>query len=228
MGRDTMIYPLIAIDGGDAAGKATLTRGLAARLAAHYSAEYGEPIECATFSLPAYDAPTGEVLRRHLRGEWSVGGSSGEDMIVRQALMTHNRVEIQREIVEALRRGPVVLDRWYGASIAYGIAEGIDPSYLYRISAPLLRPSLWIYLDVDPREAAKRREAPRDLNESDFAKLDRARAAYREHMGKHPLLSPCFTVDAARTADEVLSIVWAHVEDRIRVGALDAPRGGAF
>jgi thymidylate kinase len=223
-----MIYPLIAIDGGDAAGKATLTRGLAALLAAHYSAEYGEPIECATFSLPAYDAPTGEVLRRHLRGEWSVGGSSGEDMIVRQALMTHNRVEIQREIVEALRRGPVVLDRWYGASIAYGVAEGLDPSYLYRISAPLLRPSLWIYLDVDPREAAKRREAPRDLNESDFAKLDRARAAYREHMGKHPLLSPCFTVDAARTADEVLSIVWAHVEDRIRVGALDAPRGGAF
>lgn len=225
-----MIYPLIVNEGGDAVGKATLTRGLAIRLADYYTtlAPGDRPIACATFSFPAYETPTGQALRRHLRGEWSVGGPSGEDMAVRQALMTQNRVEVQREIVDALRRGPVVLDRWYGASIAYGIAEGLDPNYLYRISAPLLRPSLWIYLDMDPREAAKRREAPRDLNESDFAKLDRARVAYREHMGKHPLLSPCFTVDATHPADTVLSLVWAHVENLLRIGALADPRGGSF
>jgi dTMP kinase len=93
--------------------------------------------------------------------------------------MTVNRLEVQPAIAEALGRGPVVLDRWYASSLAYGAAEGLDAAWLATISATLLEPDLTIWLDVDPVVAAARRPA-RDLNESDLDKQRRARAAYQQ------------------------------------------------
>ena len=178
-------FPLIAIEGVDASGKATTTEYVTRLL----SEEYGH---AQSFSFPAYNTPSGLLLAGHLRGDWrctetpmdgrdpSIPIDAVDNMIVRQSLMTINRAELQAEIEAALELGPVVLDRWYASSLAYGVAEGLNPDWIRRISSVLLEPDAWILLDVDPEIAMKRRPTARDANERDFAKLHRVRRAYLE------------------------------------------------
>ena len=122
----------------------------------------------------------GGTWSRPIDGHSSIPIDAVDNMIVRQSLMTINRAELQAEIEAALELGPVVLDRWYASSLAYGVAEGLNPDWIRRISSVLLEPDAWILLDVDPEIAMKRRPTARDANERDFAKLHRVRRAYLE------------------------------------------------
>lgn len=181
---------LIAVEGGDGAGKATLTRQLVEDLR-----KVGR--DAFRQDFPSYSSPTGALLQAHLRGEWTVqpimdrhllarvGGDNIEDarcyadMLVRQCLMTVNRYELAEDIERLLALGTdVVLDRYYGSSLAYGAAEGLDEGWIARISARLPRPDMWVLLDVPPEVAARRRERPRDLNEADLAKQEKVRQHY--------------------------------------------------
>jgi len=219
--------PLVCIEGTDAAGKATVSAYLAAQLGA------------TLFSFPAYGTPLGGDISKILRGDLALATRIGPGhysiaadlqhaaaMRLRQSAMTVNRLEVQPAIVEALGRGPVVLDRWYASSMAYGAAEGLDPAWVAAVSATLLVPDLTIWLDVDPEIAAARRPA-RDLNEADLNKQRRAREAYRRlHTGAAPRES-WGRVDASAPADLVCAAAMKAVADAgLVVGAATPPPPG--
>lgn len=224
--------PLICVEGTDAAGKATVSAYLAAQLGA------------TLFSFPAYGTPLGGDVAQLLRGDLALATRIGPGhysthephyaaaMRLRQAAMTMNRLEVQPAIVEALGRGPVVLDRWYASSMAYGAAEGLDPAWLATVSATLLVPDLTIWLDVDPEVAAARRPA-RDLNESDLDKQRRAREAYQRLCGPgashhaHDKIRRWVRVDASAPADLVCAAAMKSVADAgLVVEAATAPPPG--
>lgn len=205
---------LVAVEGIDASGKATLCAGLNDWLGTACNV-------VTTVSFPQYDTPTGRLLLGHLRGEWACRptredidlspflngarvGDSPADAYVRQALMSCNRYESQGKILGALRDGPVILDRWYGSSVAYGVPEGIDLSSVMGYSSALITPDLWLILDVDPALSMRRRPA-RDLNESDGAKLRAARAQYLEFAASPDVARRAAVIDAAQSPSAVLA-----------------------
>ena len=65
-----------------------------------------------------------------------------DNMIVRQALMVLNRLEMQVKVEEALKSGPVVADRWHDSAIVYGSVEGVP------VPEGFLQPDLRILLDM--------------------------------------------------------------------------------
>lgn len=226
-----MRYPLIAVEGVDASGKASATAALVAKLReAGYT-------EARSFSFPDYTTDVGKMLLAHLKGDWDARPSEQPlvwelephqrvtDMTVRQCMMTMNRLECQPQVEAALQRGPVVLDRWYASSIAYGAAEGLDPAWVRTISATLLQPDLWLLLDAPPEVTSLRRPA-RDKNESDLAKLRRVRQEYGTLWHGERLLDEVRggriddlyshqTIDAAATADTVAANAWACVQNAL-------------
>ena len=210
---------LIAFEGLDGAGKASL----AAAVAAAY-VRAGRPAEVIAF--PQSDPPTGLLLGGHLRGNWSTVDAAclcpdlHREMLIRQVLMTVDRYAQVRRIKGLLRRGvTVVLDRWYGSSYAYGVAEGLDPIWLLEISLCLPVPTAWFLLDLDPLVGRARRPGPpRDLNEGDMEKLARARDAYHEFFRAgaeeaemNAAAPPFVVVDAARPLPDVIADVCARL-----------------
>lgn len=170
---------LIALEGGDGVGKATQTRLLAERMRG------------VVVSFPAYATPVGEVILSHLKTQWqavTVGNDSElvhqEDKElnarVLQSLMTVNRLEMLPAIAEFQRmETPVILDRYWASAMVYGVADGLDPTWLRLIHASLPEPDAWLLLDGPPR-----REVPRDRYESD-GKATQRRQLYKELWAEH-------------------------------------------
>ena len=174
--------PMICIEGVDGAGKATQARLLADALG-------GEVLD-----FPRYQTETGRLIRAFLRGDYRVDGyspESGSDSpddderraqaMVLQALMTANRYEHGVDLAARSRSENVtVLDRYWVSGYAYGVADGLDSDWLWRVHALLPEPALYVLLDVPHEESFRRRPERRDAYEADPGRLARARAAYLE------------------------------------------------
>ena len=94
-------HPLIVVEGIDASGKATLCKAL--------SRLYGARV----FSFPNYKTQTGKALLGHLKGEWYAARCPEGvwlNSLVRQALMTANRCEMQGAILDALKEAKVTAE----------------------------------------------------------------------------------------------------------------------
>lgn len=213
---------IIAIEGGDACGKATQSKILAERLHA------------ARFAFPDYETPAGKLILGNLKSEWSVhndhdvdcGGptfsysdeSKRINALVLQSLMLTNRMEKGAELLAAQRAGSVVLDRYDASAMVYGALDGLDPAWLRETNAQLpVRPALYILLDAPVDEGFKRRPERRDRYEKDRPFLERVREEYlrlfAEEQTRAASGSMMFarwrTVDAIGTIDEVAERVWA-------------------
>jgi dTMP kinase len=168
---------LVAIEGTDAAGKATQTRLLAERIR-----EMGR--EAVTYSFPRYDTPIGNVIKRLLTGEMAVKWNSGapaldEDAHVLQALMTADKADATEDIAVQINEGTIVIcDRWLPSALCYGTADGLDHEWLRRINFPLPDASLSVFIDVSPEEALRRRPEARDRYERDREKQKRVHEEY--------------------------------------------------
>ena len=138
-----------------------------------------------------------------------------DNMIVRQALMVLNRLEMQVKVEEALKSGPVVADRWHDSAIVYGSVEGVP------VPEGFLQPDLRILLDMDVATAQERlrlRGKP-DANEKDLEKQQRVIASYlgrwHREMGVTRRLDrpPWWTiVDGRKSIKEVAADVMAHFQ----------------
>ncbi len=74
-------------------------------------------------SFPTYETPIGAEIGRALHGERDYGSD------VMQLLYVANRFEWKPEIERELAAGAVlVCDRYLASSIAYGEAQGLDPT----------------------------------------------------------------------------------------------------
>lgn len=200
---------LIAIEGGDAAGKQTHTKLLAARLGA------------TRFAFPDYETTAGRAILSMLKEEWDPlhPGDITPDphlrALVLQSLMLTNRMERVSDIHAALGQGDVVLDRYSASAVVYGRLDGLDREWVEGIQAHLPRPNLWLLLDVPVEEGFKRRPERRDRYEKDRDLMQRVRESYLAMWSAMSLTEPgrWKIVDGVGTKEEIADRIWKVVAD---------------
>lgn len=217
----------IAIEGGDAGGKATQSRLLA------------EKLDALLLSFPRYETEIGKLIRANLKGlismsRWSDGpdGLSGDkfwcepksDALVRQALFALDRYAAARDILDALANGRnVVADRYWVSGLIYGSSDLVDTGMLKRVHECLPQPDVWIMLDVPVDESFRRRPLRQDAYEVDREKLEDVRQRYlklfygeqrdverAKNLASH--LASCNGCDLDRTIKLRMQQTWAIVD----------------
>ena len=86
-----------------------------------------------------------------------------------------NRDLISRKLGES---DVLVVDRYTGSNLAYGMARGLDPKWLAGLDRGLPVPDTVIVLDVPVPASFRRKESNRDVHESSRALLVRVRRSY--------------------------------------------------
>ena len=189
---------LIAFEGLDQSGKQTQAELLRQRLIAR-----GRVVRALSF--PDYETIIGGEIGRALRGERRY------EPDVMQLLYVANRYEWKQEIVEATANGTVVVcDRYLASSVAYGEAQGLDPSWLLAMQQYLPQPDVTILLDIPPEASVRRKQSDRDRYEQDLALLGRVRNSYLRQAAQGWV-----RIEADRDRDAVTADVWAAVTDRL-------------
>jgi dTMP kinase len=158
---------LIAFEGLDQSGKQTQAEAVGRHLESR-----GTPSRLLSF--PDYATAIGAELHRALHD----GRDYPADVM--QLLYVANRYEAREQMREWLAAGTtIVCDRYLASSIAYGEAQGLDPSWLADIQRFLPAPDVTILLDIAPETAVTRKASGRDRYERDLALLSRVRQSYR-------------------------------------------------
>lgn len=189
---------LIAFEGLDQSGKQTQAQLLRDRLVAH-----GRNVRLVSF--PDYTTEIGIEIARALHGERHYGAE------VMQLLYIANRYERKDDILSAIEAGTIVVcDRYLASSVAYGEAQGLDPSWLTDIQRYLPQPDLTVLLDMQPEVSARRKTADRDKYERDLPLLARVRDSYVHQSG-----DGWVRLDADRDRHAVAADVYAAVSARL-------------
>ena len=189
---------ILAFEGIDKAGKATQARLLSSRLEK-------EGYKCKILSFPVYTTPIGQELRLSLQGRRSY------PLQVRHLLMSANRWEMKGEL-ESSGVDVLILDRYIHSNIAYGVASGLDRSWLESLDRGLPEPDLVILLDISPTTSLKRKMRGRDVNEQDLAYLGRVRSVYLDLAREYGWR----VIDAERSIKQVHEEIYTVVEGEIR------------
>lgn len=171
---------IVAIEGGDACGKATQTRMLLERIT--------NP--CRLVSFPRYETAIGEtVLSLLKRGPLDLTDPKSviEHNLILQVLMNSDRFLFQHTLKsweyerQALNdkgfEHVLVLDRWWQSGYVYGTVAGL-PQEQIRPWIPMHRSAhLNILIDV-PAAVAMERRPPRDKFEEKLSFREQVRQAY--------------------------------------------------
>ena len=179
----------VVIEGADICGKSTQVDMLVARLR-------NISLPAVGMSFPRYDTPTGNAIKKHLKGEiwtsqWksnpepfpvSSAGSERaekEDALVCQALQTMDKFEAVKDIQHSLSTGSVVVSsRWWQSMLIYGCDLGLDRQTIIDTCLVLPQANLNILLNVSEEQALKWRPEARDRYERDREKQKRIRQGY--------------------------------------------------
>jgi len=186
---------LIAFEGLDQSGKQTQAETLRDRLIAA-----GRRVRLLSF--PAYETSIGTEIERALRGAREYGAD------VMQLLYIANRYECKPQIEKDRDSGTVLIcDRYLASSVAYGEAQGLDPTWLLEIQRHLPQPDLTFLLDIAPEVSARRKTSDRDKYERDLALLGRVRESYLRQAA-----TGWVRISADRDREAVAAEVYAAVE----------------
>jgi dTMP kinase len=194
---------LVALEGGEAAGKSTQAARLAGRLDAVLTREPG-------------GTALGEAVRRLLLDP--EGGPL--DARTEALLFAADRADhVARVIEAALAAGrSVVSDRYVESSLAYqAFGRGLPLDDVRALSAFATggrSADVVVVLDLDPAVAAARRGRPPDRLEAEgVAFHQRVRAGFAELAAAEP--DRIALIDASGDADEVAGLVWEEVARRL-------------
>ena len=106
--------------------------------------------------------PIGETVDAYLKSSWGGGGGGGggggaDASRVGHLLFSANRWEKRRELLAALEAGTtLVVDRYAYSGVAYGAAQGLDPTWCRASDAGLPAPDLVLFLDLAVDESMRR------------------------------------------------------------------------
>jgi dTMP kinase len=191
----------VVLEGGEASGKTTQARLLAARLR-----DAGREV-VETFE------PGGTALGAHIRSVL-LEGDREIDTLSETLLLAADRAQHVVEVVRpALARGlDVVSDRYVPSTLAYqGVAGGLgveQADALTRWATGGLAPTAVVVLDVSEEVAEDRRQQARDRFERAGSAFHRTvRQAYRDLASTHDWV----VVNGSGTVDAVAERVWAAV-----------------
>lgn len=216
---------LIEIEGIDASGKNTQSKLLA------------EVLGASLFSFPDYSTPVGQLLRSNLKGEWEVEALGFtfpslsppflEDVecvraLVYQSLQIANRLEKAKDLIAALFKGHVVVDRYISSGAVYGEAKGLDQKYIEDSQVYLPQPDIHVLIDIDPELSLKRRPDNRDKYEKNMGLMKTVCEGYRDYWArksKEYIGSPTiswFTVDGNQSIAKVHHDLYACVLSKLK------------
>jgi dTMP kinase len=199
------LHPLVVIEGMDAAGKATQTHTLTAKMQ-----------NAAMLAFPQYKTLCGTAIEEHLQDVWTALGGTGDklrDALVFQCLMTVNRLEAAPAIMQRLAKGPLVLDRYWPSGVVYGGAHGLPQEWLIRIHSTLPKPDLCMYLEIPVEESVRRRPDRRDRYERQAGLMEDVAQRYRALFeAAADLKQPWVIINGLGTQAEVA----ARIENAVR------------
>ncbi|MCL5016289.1 MAG: thymidylate kinase [Patescibacteria group bacterium] len=174
--------PLIVVEGADGAGKATQVKLLKEEFVA-----LGFCV--SVFSFPRYDHLYGSLIRRGLNGEF--GDFLGLNPYVASALWAADRAGARDELLDGLKKGIVICDRYIQSNLAYQGAklEGKARAEFIRFTEEaeygelgLPKPNLVVYLAV-PVSVSSRLSGARgkqDQHEANIRYQEEVSNVYRE------------------------------------------------
>jgi dTMP kinase len=198
MGRSRGVF--VAIEGVDAVGKRTQTSILESWLKS-------KGLSTRAFSFPVYETTIGKEIRKFLAGDVSYPPQ------VRAMLYAANRWETKAELDEVLSKADVVIvDRYTGSNLAYGISSGLDLDWLLKLEAGLPEPDLTLVLDAPLVKLVPRRGGRKDSYERNADLQAKARSVYLKLAEKFGWT----VVDANRGIDETSRAVQSAVSRALR------------
>lgn len=203
---------IVVVEGADAAGKHTNTKLLAERIS-----RSGR--EAVVYSFPRYQTPLGRAILRHLKGdvmlseqghEFDPVRRAPEDAMWFQCAMTIDKYEVANTIAAHVANGTIVVcDRWKASAVAYGVADGLDEAWLWKIQECLPAAHLNIFLSCTEEESLRRRPQLRDRYEVDRAKQEAVRKVYADIWERRSSGGVHTTIDAnGPTIEAVAERVW--------------------
>lgn len=164
MGRASGVF--VAIEGVDAVGKRTQTSLLLSWLRSR-------GFSVRTLSFPAYETTIGKEILRFLEGKVSYPPQ------VRAMLYAANRWEKKAELEDTLSKiDAVIVDRYSGSNMAYGVSMGLDLGWLGSLESGLPEPDVTLVLDAPLEKILPRRGSRKDSYESNRQLQAKARGAY--------------------------------------------------
>jgi len=141
---------IIAIEGGDQAGKKTQTMMLVRALRS-------QKIKTAIFNYPDYRTTNGKEINRYLHGKRKFSPE------IIHYLYALNRWEKLDEIKKSAAKNSIlIMNRYYHSNLVYGMANGLDKKWLQNLDAELPMTDLVILLDISQNESFTRKKSKRD------------------------------------------------------------------
>ena len=158
---------IIAIEGGDQAGKKTQSELLSDALN-----QMGKKTQL--FSFPDYTTPLGKEIESYLSGDRNYNHKTIH------CLMSANRWECLDSLQKAEKKSIVIINRYTLSNIAYGMANGLKKIWLENLDDELPIPDITIILDISPKKSFERKTMNRDSFEKDESFLNRVSQYYRD------------------------------------------------
>ena len=198
----------IAFEGIDGSGKSTQIRMLADRLKKENVDYY--------MTMEPTEAPIGVMLRQILRGKMKA------DNRVIAALFAADRLDHllneENGIAAKIERGTTVItDRYYFSSYAY---HSVDMPMEWVIqaneqSAGILRPTVTVFIDVDPDTAMERIIRNREQQElyEKKSRLTEVRKKYMEAFDRLKEVERVVIVDGNGSPEQTAAAVWKEIAE---------------
>jgi len=200
----------IVFEGIDGSGKSTQLRLLANKL--------------NELNIPYYESkePTTNPIGKLIREQY-LSGLHETDEKVRQCLFIADRLDhtLSKEygLINKLNDGiHVIQDRGYLSGIAYGSLNiPFDETFkLHKVNMDALRPSLTIFLDIDPEISMNRINKSRN-NQEIYETLEKQKIISEMYHRAMGVLSwdegeMFFTVDGSLDISDISNIIWDEIK----------------
>lgn len=178
---------IVAIEGGDQAGKQTQSVMLKEALEAR-------DMRVRLFEFPDYATQTGKLIKEYLHGR------EPAETRVLHCLQAANRWERYADIRAAQKENDVlIMNRYYHSNVVYGMANGLEREWLQNLDHGMPEAGLVIVLDISIEDSFARKTAGRDAFERDRGFVGRILQGYREMAGSDGWK----VIKATGTKDEV-------------------------
>lgn len=203
----------IAFEGIDGSGKSTQIELLARRMK-----ENNYPVY-QTFEPT--DGPVGRLIRDVFAHKIEADHRTIAGLFVADRL--HHLLESENGVLAQMRRGKnIIMDRYLFSSYAYQGAH-TDLEWVIDANAEsdrLLRPDLYVFLDITPEESLERLKSGRDELElfETLENLEKVYEMYRIILDRFREEQEILIVDGTLSETEVAGKIWDAVEKKLSRG----------
>jgi dTMP kinase len=214
-------YPFIAIDGVDDGGKTTLIEKI----------QKWDKINKigAIFTKEPTNGEIGQRIRKILANNSCDEKGEKVSATDLQRLYIKDRLPHRKTEAVWLESNPVFTDRDVSAAFGHGMAEGVDPQWIFSAHELILgdyffMPDLMLILDLFPEEAIKRGEKSGEIPDY-FEREIKLRRKIREAYLRFPAIAEKFypeiklnirIIDASPPPDEIFKTTLPFIEEIFR------------